>query len=239
MPASRQTRSSVQPSSAAAQATILRPAWASRLMVSSTRPAPSSGLESIATRSVLGNFLGSNAPVSRASSAVRSSSRRSRSAAMSRSRNSTSAPCEKTGSTAPRQPRTICQRRSSRASSTAVASEAPVYDCRKITIAMKAGGLGSLPAPVSRYIDSSSAWNASSNSSWRCKRKKAKSLPLRLSRLRMNCSWRVHVRSGFHRSMPGLRRGVAVVGDQMIISAGRCRSSHRRRVQTRITLRAA
>ena len=40
----------------AAQRTTLRAAWASKLKVSSTRPAPSSGLESIATRSVVGSF---------------------------------------------------------------------------------------------------------------------------------------------------------------------------------------
>lgn len=38
--ASRHTRSSVQPSNCAAHATILRPAWPNKLIVSSTRPAP-------------------------------------------------------------------------------------------------------------------------------------------------------------------------------------------------------
>ena len=63
MPACRHTCSSVHPSRPAAQRTTLRAAWASKLNVSSTRPAPSSGLESIATRRVLGSLRGSNALV--------------------------------------------------------------------------------------------------------------------------------------------------------------------------------
>jgi hypothetical protein len=57
MPASRATRSADQPRRSAAHSTTLRAACASRLMVSSTRPAPTRGLESTATRSVLGSFF--------------------------------------------------------------------------------------------------------------------------------------------------------------------------------------
>ena len=56
MPACVHTCSSVHPSRPAAHRTTLRAAWASRLNVSSTRPAPSNGLESIATRRVLGSL---------------------------------------------------------------------------------------------------------------------------------------------------------------------------------------
>jgi len=63
-----------------------------------------------------------------------------------------------------------------------------------------ATGTGSLPAPVSRYIDSNSAWNASSKISWRCRRRKAKSFRLFFSRFRMNCSCLVTVSLGRHRS---------------------------------------
>jgi hypothetical protein len=48
------TRSSGQPSRSAAHSATFRAAWPSRLIVSSTRPAPSSGLESTAT---LGQLL--------------------------------------------------------------------------------------------------------------------------------------------------------------------------------------
>jgi hypothetical protein len=51
-----QTFSSGHPSKSAAQRTTCRAACASRLNVSSTRPAPSSGLESIATRKVFGSL---------------------------------------------------------------------------------------------------------------------------------------------------------------------------------------
>ena len=77
MPASAHTRSTVQPSSIAAHATTLRAAWPSKLNVSSTRPAPSSGAESMATRRVWGSFFQSKPFVLRASSTVRSSRRRS------------------------------------------------------------------------------------------------------------------------------------------------------------------
>ena len=63
MPACVHTCSSFHPSRPAAHWTTLRAAWASKLNVSSTRPAPSSGLESIATRNVLGSLRGSNALV--------------------------------------------------------------------------------------------------------------------------------------------------------------------------------
>ncbi|KYF54762.1 hypothetical protein BE04_13150 [Sorangium cellulosum] len=61
----------------------------------------------------------------RTSATVRSSSTRSISCATIRSRNAGSAPCENGGVVAPRQPSTICQRRSTTASSTASASDAP------------------------------------------------------------------------------------------------------------------
>src|SRR5881296_3326805 len=57
MPACLHTFSSVHPSRPAAQLTTFRAAWASKLNVSSTRPAPASGLESIATRRVLGRLV--------------------------------------------------------------------------------------------------------------------------------------------------------------------------------------
>jgi hypothetical protein len=94
-------------------------------MASSTRPAPSSGLESIATRRVFGSFFQSNSLVARASSMVRSRSRRSMSLAMSRSRNACSAPWEKAGSVSPSRPSTICQRASKTDASTASKSDIP------------------------------------------------------------------------------------------------------------------
>jgi Glycosyl transferases group 1 len=63
IPACRATRSAVQFKRSAAHSTTLWAAWPSRLMVSSTRPAPASGLESIATRRFLGSFFQSKALV--------------------------------------------------------------------------------------------------------------------------------------------------------------------------------
>ena len=97
MPACRQTCAGGPPEQPAAQLTTLRAACASKLKVSSTRPAPSKRLESMATRNVFGSLRGSHAFVRFANSTVRSSTRRSRSAAISRSRNSCNAPCEKGG----------------------------------------------------------------------------------------------------------------------------------------------
>jgi len=174
----------------------------------------------MATRSVFGTFFQSNSLVARASSTVRSSSRRSMSCAMSRSRNACSAPCEKAGSLAPRQSRTICQRRSSMVTSTASPSDIPRKPCSRSTIAMKAGGFGSFPAPLSRYIDSSCAWNSSLKSSARRLRKKPKSLLFFSTRLRIHCSCFVYVWLGRHRSIATLRpeRGLArrIRGSQLI-----------------------
>src|SRR2546426_4222572 len=58
-------------------------------------------------------------------------------------------------------------------------------------MAIIAGGFGSFPAPESRYIDSSSFSNCSSNSSCRCARRKPNSLRVRSSRFIRNCSWRL------------------------------------------------
>src|SRR6266403_1895498 len=52
-----------------------------------------------------------------------------------------------------------------------------------------AGGTGSSPAPVSRYMPSNSCWNLSSNSSCRWSRRNANSFRVRFSRLMMNCSF--------------------------------------------------
>jgi len=62
----------------------------------------------------------------------------------------------------------------------------------------------SLPAPVSRYIDSSSAWNPSSKSSCRCSRRKPNSLPVRTSLFINHCSCFVTAIGGFHRIVPML-----------------------------------
>ncbi len=67
-----------------------------------------------------------------------------------RARKSCSAPCEKAGSSAPKQSRTSCHRRSTTVSSTASASHAPAYACSNTAIAINAGGTGDLPAPASR-----------------------------------------------------------------------------------------
>jgi hypothetical protein len=66
-----------------------------------------------------------------------------------------------------------------------------------------------LPAPVSRYIDSSSAWKASSKISSRWRRRKPKSFRLFSSRFRMNCSRLVTVALGRHRSIATSARAQA------------------------------
>src|SRR5579863_9941893 len=108
-------------------------------------------------RRTLGSFFQSNAFVRRANSTVRSSNRRSMSARIRRSRNSRNVSCAKAASSLPSRSRTICHRRSTTVDSTASASDAPSYAWSKTAIARSAGGVGSLPAPVPRYIDSSSA----------------------------------------------------------------------------------
>lgn len=116
--------------------TMHRAAWPSRLIVSSTRPAPAKGRLSRATRSALDTAWASPsvACLDRTSSTVRSSNRRSMWCSIMRSRNTCSAPCENDGVTAPRQPRTICLRRSTMASSTASASDAPTYPWSRVTM---------------------------------------------------------------------------------------------------------
>src|SRR5580658_4402338 len=107
--------------------TMLRAAWPRRLIVSSTLPAPAKGRLSIAARNALESERPSPSVIApdRTRATVRSSSTRSMSWAIIRSRNASSPPCEKGGVLAPRQSRTICQRRSTKDNSTASASEAP------------------------------------------------------------------------------------------------------------------
>lgn len=59
MPAALQTSSKLELRSCAAQFTTFRAAWPIKLIVSSTRPAPSRGLESTAIRSDFGIFFAS------------------------------------------------------------------------------------------------------------------------------------------------------------------------------------
>src|ERR1700678_266027 len=68
-------------------------------------------------------------------------------------------------------------------------------------MAICAGGTGSLPAPVPRYIDSSSDWKASSNNSRRCSRRKPRSLRVRVSLFIKNSSCREYVVLGVHLGM--------------------------------------
>src|SRR5882672_5878237 len=64
-------------------------------------------------------------------------------------------------------------------------------------MAIMAGGFGSFPAPESRYIDSSSFSNSTSNSSCRRVRRKPNSLRVRSSRFMSNCSCRLSSCRGF------------------------------------------
>jgi hypothetical protein len=91
--------------------------------VSSTRPAPHSGLASNAARS----FPAAGRPaLSAYSSTVRSTSRRSRSAAISLARKATSVPFENGAVAWSMQSRTSCQRRSITVASSTSSSLAPV-----------------------------------------------------------------------------------------------------------------
>ena len=63
------------------------------------------------------------------------------------------------------------------------------------------GGTGVLPAPVSRYIDSNSDWNASSKITCRCRRRNANSLRVRLRRPNSLASTPVGSTSGFQRGI--------------------------------------
>ena len=74
-------------------------------------------------------------------------------------------------------------------------------------MARRAGGTGSFPAPVSRYICSSWSWNSPSNSSWRWSQRKPNSLRFWPTRLRTRTSRADKVTGGFQRGsvMVGLR----------------------------------
>jgi hypothetical protein len=80
-------------------------------------------------------------------------------------------PLENGGSSAPRQSRTSCQRRSITVASITSSSLTPVQACRIVASASWAGGTGGCPFELSAYARASSAWNCSSNSSCRRSRK--------------------------------------------------------------------
>ena len=140
-PASATTSANSRPCWRASTLAALRTACPNRLYVSSTRPAPHNGLLSSAARSAV-----CPKPLVRAAtSTVHSTNRRSRSAAISRSRNATSVPTLNGASTHSRQSSASCQRRSITAASTASAPDAPVYACRIVTSASRAGETGGCP----------------------------------------------------------------------------------------------
>ena len=105
-PALRQISSSLRLVIFDTMRTTLRAAWPSRLIVSSTRPAPAKGRLSTATRIAFDRaFLSASVNVpARTRATVRSSSARSISCAISRSRNACSAPWENAGIVVPRHP---------------------------------------------------------------------------------------------------------------------------------------
>src|SRR6266851_1741900 len=94
-----------------------------------------------------------------------------------------------------------------------------------------AGGTGSSPAPVSRYMPSNSSWNLSSNSWCRWSRRNAKSFRVRFSRLMMNCSFLVSSIAGSQRfiDLRLLRCRNGPAGAQMITASACGRSSKPKR----------
>jgi len=148
-----------------------RRAWPRRLYVSSTRPAPHSGLASSAARSA----RGPNPPRCCATATVRSTNLRSRSNRISNARNRQSVTLLKGARVSSRQSRTTCHRRSAAMTSTTSASDAPVYACRIVANANCAGGTGGCPFPAATYIAANSCWKASSSNSCRQCRRNTKS----------------------------------------------------------------
>ena len=70
-----------------------------------------------------------------------------------------------------------------------------------------AGGCGSSPAPLSRYISASPSWNALSNNSRRWRRRNANSARTRVRRFIIICSCFVRSTLGNHRSIRHLLVG--------------------------------
>ena len=163
---------------------MLRAAWPRRLIVSSTLPAPAKGRLSIATRSALDTERPSASVIApeRTRATVRSSSTRSISCAIMRSRNATKP--------------ALRERRRRRSQAVEDHLPAQVHQRQlhglgvgradvalsSTTMHSSAGGCGSSPAPVARYMPSSCSWNASSNSSCRCCRRNPNSARTRVSR---------------------------------------------------------
>jgi hypothetical protein len=151
--------------------------------VSSTRPAPHSGLLSKAAR----NARLPKPPRDAASATVRSTRRRSSPCSISRCRNATSVPLLNGGSDWSRQSSTSCQRRSIAVASTTSSSEHPTYACSTVASANRAGGTGGRPSPLPAYGAASSSWNAASSSSCRHSRRNTNSFARRI-RFTIVCS---------------------------------------------------
>jgi hypothetical protein len=177
---------------------MLRAAWPRRFIVSSTLPVPAKGRLSIAPGSALeteGPLASVIAP-ERTRATVRSSSIRSMSWAIMRSRKAASPPCENGGFAAPRQSRTICQRRS-----TSDAQRPRRRRRRRSPGAARPCRAAQADAAPRQLPSRGTSWNASSSSSCRFSRKKPNSARTRVSRFISIFSWGDSATGGADRCM--------------------------------------